>query len=277
MYNHFLGISFALLSAFFWATNDIFNKKLLDEGYDENFILWIRFPLGGLFLFPLGIINWDFNKILFLTTFLWLPIEIVASIFFIKAIKYSPLSVAMPFFTTMPVFSAIGGWVILGEELNLKGWLGILLIFYGSLKLAQGDLRSFLKINRGVIYALVSSLLFGINVVIGKIAVVNSNPFFFSWYYCVVMSLALLFFVKRFPHTEALKRYEFPLLGILFSLGMITYTYAYLFTYASYVSAIERLSIILDVIYGRVIFGEKVRNALKASLIMVLGALLLSL
>ncbi|GAB6066335.1 DMT family transporter [Aquifex pyrophilus] len=277
MYNHLLGVSFALLSAFFWATNDIFNKRLLDEGYDENFILWVRFPLGALLLFPLGVLNWEFNKTVLLTTFLWLPLEIFASIFFIRAIKYSPLSVAMPFFTTMPVFSAVGGWVILGEELDLKGWLGIALIFYGSLKLAQGDLKSFLRINRGVLYALASSFLFGINVVIGKIAVVNSNPLFFSWYYCLVMSFALLPFVKKFPPLKTLKRYEFPLLGVLFSLGMVTYTYAYLFTYASYVSAVERLSIILDVIYGKFFFGERTQNALRASLIMVLGALLLSL
>ncbi|WP_457599825.1 EamA family transporter, partial [Hydrogenivirga sp.] len=53
-----LGILLALLSAFFWATNDIFNKKSLLRGYNENFVLWIRFPVGAVLLLPAGIYFW---------------------------------------------------------------------------------------------------------------------------------------------------------------------------------------------------------------------------
>ena len=277
-YNHLLGVFFSLLSAVFWATNDIFNKRLIQKEYDENFILWIRFPLGAIFLLPLGIYFWDMNSTVIYTTFLWLPLEILASIFFIRALKYSPLSVVMPFFATMPVFSALAGWVLLGEGLDFKGILGMFLIFYGSTILVESDFKSFFTANKGAFYALLSSLLFGINVVIGKIAVIGSNQFFFAWYYCLVMSFALIPFVKKFPEfRKSIKEYEFTVVGMLFSLGMVFYTWAYIYTYASYVAAIERLAILLDVIYGRIFFGEKIRNALKASFIMILGALLLSL
>jgi len=277
-YNHLLGIFFSLFSAFFWATNDIFNKKLIQKGYEENFVLWIRFPLGVIFLLPFGLIYWDLNETVIKTTFLWLPSEILASIFFIKSLKYAPLSLAMPFYATMPAFSALVGWIVLGEVLSLKSWLGILFIIYGSILLAGKNLKNFLALNRGVIYALLSSFLFGINVVIGKIAVVNSNQFFFSWYYCIVMSFALIPFVKSFNFKEtALDWKLFGIVGLFFSLGMIFYTWAYVYTYASYVAATERLAILLDVIYGRVIFGEKVKNAFKASVVMLLGVFLLSL
>ncbi|HID65978.1 MAG TPA: DMT family transporter [Aquificaceae bacterium] len=277
-YNHLLGVFFSLLSAVFWSTNDIFNKKLIQKEYDENFILWIRFPLGVVFLLPFGIYFWDMNSTVIYTTFLWLPLEILASIFFIRALKYSPLSLTMSFFATMPVFSASAGWVLLGEGLDFKGILGMFLIFYGSTILVGSDFKSFFTANKGAFYALLSSFLFGINVVIGKIAVIGSNQFFFSWYYCLVMSFALIPFVKKFPEfRKSIKEYEFIVVGVLFSLGMVFYTWAYIYTYASYVAAIERFAILLDVIYGRIFFGEKIRNALKASFIMILGALLLSL
>ncbi|AAC06571.1 DMT family transporter [Aquifex aeolicus] len=277
-YNHLLGITFSLFSAFFWATNDIFNKKLILKGYEENFVLWIRFPLGALLLLPFGLVYWDLNETVIKTTFLWLPSEILASIFFIKSLKYAPLSLAMPFYATMPAFSALAGWIVLGEVLSLRNWLGILLIVYGTTLLAGKNIKSFFTLNKGVLYALFSSFLFGVNVVIGKIAVVSSNQFFFSWYYCLVMSLALIPFVKRFEVKDFSSDWKFfGIVGLFFSLGMVFYTWAYIYTYASFVAATERLAILLDVLYGKVFFGEKVKNAFKASIIMVLGVFLLSL
>lgn len=276
-YNHLLGAFLSLLSALSWATNDIFNKFALKKGYEENFVLWIRFPLGAIFLFPLGLAYWDLNKSIIFTTFLWLPTEVLASIFFIRAIKYSPLSVAMPFFAFMPLFSALSGWFILGESLNFRGIIGMFLIVYGSILLSGTDIKSFFKVNKGALYALLSAALFGFNVVIGKIAVVSSNQFFFAWYYCVIMSLALLPFVKEFqPPQVIIKERIFLAIGVLFSLGMIFYTWAYIYTYASYVAALERLAILLDILYGRIFFKEEIRYALRASIFMVSGAILLS-
>ncbi|NPB08233.1 MAG: DMT family transporter, partial [Aquificae bacterium] len=157
------------------------------------------------------------------------------------------------------------------------GLLGIGLIVYGSILLSGRDFTGFLRINRGVLYALLSAFLFGVNVVIGKIAVVESNQFFFAWYYCLVMSFGLLPFVKRFPQKRELLNPLFPVIGFFFSAGMVTYTWAYLYTYASYVASLERTAILLDVLYGRLIFGEKVRNAFRASLMMLSGTVLLTL
>lgn len=277
-YNHLLGALLSLLSALSWATNDIFNKLALKKGYEENFVLWIRFPLGAILLLPLGLLYWDLNKKVILTTLLWLPTEVIASILFIKAIKHSPLSVAMPFFAFMPLFSALVGWLVLGESLSPRGILGILLIIFGSILLSGIDLKGFFKVNRGALYALLSAALFGLNVVVGKVAVVSSNQFFFAWYYCVVMSLGLLPFVKEFqPPKVIIKEKLFPVIGVLFSLGMVFYTWAYLYTYASYVAALERLAILLDILYGKIFFKEEIRYALWASIFMVLGAILLSL
>lgn len=274
-----LGILLALLSAFFWATNDIFNKKSILKGYDENFVLWIRFPFGALLILPLGVHFWDFNLAVFWTTFLWLPVEILASVLFIKGIKHAPLSLGMPFFAFMPLFSALFGFLLLGERVSSEGLFGILLILLGSVIVTGGSFKSFFRASRGSLYMFLSAMLFGFSVVVGKLVIIESNPFFFSWYYCLVMSLGLLPFVGL-RELLSLRNYTNPLnvpIGILFTLGMLTYTLALMHTLTSYVVSVERLAIILDVLYGRIFFGERIRRSFWGALLMVSGAVLLGI
>ncbi len=272
------GIIFALLSAFFWATNDIFNKKSILKGYNDRFVLWVRFPIGSLLLFPLGLYFWDFNPTVFWTTFLWLPVEVVASLFFIKGIRHAPLSVGMPFFSFMPLFSVLFGALLLGERIGFRGLAGIVLILIGSTLITGGSPLDFFRRSRGSLYMLISAALFGFNVVVGRFVILESNPHFFAWYYCLVMSFGLLPLVG---FGEVLKKdnyrnpYNLPM-GLLFSLGMVSYTLALLYTYTSYVASVERLAIILDVIYGRLFFGEEIRRSFWGALLMVLGAVILS-
>jgi len=273
------GILLALVSAFFWATNDILNKRSLLDGYEENFVLWVRFPIGAALLLPLGVYFWELNATVLWTTLLWFPSEILASLFFIKGIKYSPLSLSMPFFSFMPLFSAIFGFLLLGEKVSSLGLLGIVLILIGSGVITGGSLRNFFRTSRGSLYILLSAMMFGFSVVVGKLAITDSNPFFFSWYYCLVMSFGLIPFVGK-EGLVGSRNYRNPLnipMGILFSLGMITYAAALEITLTSYVASIERLAIILDVIYGKVFFGEDIRRGLWGAVPMVLGAILLSL
>ncbi len=273
-----LGILLALASALFWATNDVFNKKSLLKGYGENFVLWIRFPVGALILTPLGGAYWDLNLTVLWTTFIWLPLEVVASVLFIKGIKLAPLSLGVPFFAFMPMFSALFGIPLLGEFIDLKGWLGITLILVGSFMITGGSPGSFFRANRGSLYMILSALLFGFNVVLGKFVIVESNPFFFSWYYCVAMTLGLIPLVG-FKELLRKENYMNPLnlpMGVLFSLGMVTYSWAMVYTYASYVASVERVAIILDVLYGKVFFGERIRKgSFLGSVLMVTGAVML--
>ncbi len=273
------GVLFALLSAFLWATNDILNKKSILKGYNENFVLWIRFPVGALLLLPVGVRFWDLNAPVIWSTFLWLPLEVVASVLFIKGIKHAPLSVGMPFFAFMPLFSALLGYIFLGERIEPQGLLGILLILTGSFVISGGSLVTFFRANRGSLYMTLSALLFGGSVVVGKYAVVESNPYFFAWYYCTVMSVGLIPVVGL---REVLRgeNYRNPLnlpMGVLFCGGMVAYTVALELTYTSYVASVERLAIVLDVVYGKLFFHEEIRRSFWGALVMVCGAVLLAL
>lgn len=274
-----LGLLFAFLSSFFWATNDLFTKRFIHRGFDEYFVLWIRFPVSSLFLLPVGIIFWDLRPFVLLSTFLWLPAEVLGGVFFVKALKYAPLSVAMSFYSFMPIFSALFGFLLLREVPNLWGFVGICFMVIGMLFLTGFSPKEFFKKHIGTIYMLISTLLFGFNVVLGKMVVINSNPFFFSWYYAFCMSFSTLIFVspKHILKKENYTDKRILVLGILFAFGSILYNSALPYAPASYVASVERISILLSILYGKVFFGESLRHLLPGAMLMLLGSLLLSI
>ena len=269
------GIILAILASLSWATNDIFNKKAILKGYDENFILWIRFPIGTLITLPLGIYHWKVSFNLLLSTFLWLPLEIAGSIFFIKAIKVSPISEVMPFLSFIPVFSLVGGIFMLREEVDIYGALGILLIISGSFIITGGSLTSIFTIKKGILYMLISAFCFGINVPVGKFAIISSNPYFFTWYYCLVMSVGLLPFLRgeEILNAKNYKNVYILPIGLLFSLGGILYNMALGLSPSPYISAVERTAIIFSIVYGKIFFGEEIKKSFAGSILMILGVL----
>lgn len=271
-----IGLLLAFISSFFWATNDYFTKRLINKGYDENLILWIRFPIATLILTPLGIYFWDFNLKLLTYTFLWLPSEVIASVLFVKAIKYAPLSVAMSFYSFMPFFSAFFSFLLLGERISLLGFWGICLLVLGSLLLTNFSPKEFV-LNRGILYMLLSTLLFGFNVVIGKLSILETNAYFFSWYYTLLMSAATFLFVPKGSLKNPRIEPSFLPLGVFFALGDILYNYSLELIPTSYVASVERVSLLMVLIYSKFLLKEEAKNMIKGALLMFLGSVLIAL
>ena len=274
-----LGVLLAFLSSLFWATNDLLSKRLLVKGLEENFTLWVRFPIACLLLTPLGFYFWDMSMKVLLYSLVWLPLEVLGGLFFIRALKHAPLSLAMSFYSFMPVFSALFGWILLKEKPNLYGYAGVSLIMIASLLIAHFSPKELAKHKKGVFYMLLSAVCFGLNVVIGKLSIVESNAFFFSWYYTLLMSFGLLVFVKpkEVIKPENYKHKEVPFLGLFFALGELFYNLALLYTLSSYVASVERFSLLLTLLYGKLFFKEKAERLALPALLMVLGGILLAL
>ncbi len=274
-----LGITLALISSLFWGTNDYLSKRLLIKGLDEHFTLWVRFPIACLLLTPFSITHWGMNAKVLMYALIWLPFEVLGGIFFIKALKHTSLSVAMSFYSFMPVFSALFGWLLLGEEPSLLGLLGISLVILASLLIAGFSPAEFFRKNRGVLYMLVSTALFGFNVVIGKASIMESNSLFFSWFYTLCMGFGTLIFVKpkEIFNRENYRHCEVPFLGLFFALGDILYNLALVFTLSSYVASAERLSLIIALFYGKFLLRERTEGLFVPALLMILGNMLLAL
>src|SRR3972149_7547598 len=126
-------VIFALIAAFTLATADSISKKAL-RNTDEYVIAWVRqgysLPFLALAFFFIDIPPLD--RTFWLSLLLMLPLEIVAILLYVKAIKLSPLSLTIPFLAISPVFIILIAFILLGELPDRSGLLGILLIVIGA-------------------------------------------------------------------------------------------------------------------------------------------------
>ncbi|MCD6319347.1 MAG: DMT family transporter [Candidatus Desulfofervidaceae bacterium] len=274
----------ALLSAFSLATADVFTKKYL-----KAFSPWqmgaIRTFYAIPFLLPILFLPWpSLDKDFWFTLFLLYPLEILALILYMAALKLSPLSLTLPFLSFTPVFLILTGWLILKELPNLWGGVGICLVVGGSylLYLPRGflNLKSVFTAfwrEKGSLLMLFVALIYAITSALGKKAIIHSNPLFFGAFYYV--GLGMFFLPSISKHPELRQKNVIPLgliLGFFIALMIISHVIAISQTKAVYMISVKRLSPVFGVIYGGIILKEKhIPLRLFATGCMCLGAIII--
>lgn len=279
-----LWVLYALLSGFFWATADVFTKKIQDA--DDHILVLSRF----LFSSPLVLLLLFFIPIPKLDIVFWLilisavPIEIAAWIFYIKSIRNSHLSLVAPFLALTPVFLIFTGFVILNELPTIIGFFGILIIVIGTYTLnlrekSKGILEPFRFIfkEKGCMYMITAAFLFSITAAIGKILVLKSSPLFISAIYLPSVAVPLLiisFFTSRKNLGQLKSNFKnFFFTGLFFGLMLIFNVLAVPLAIIPYIISIKRTSSIFGVLYGYFIFKEEyVKERLVGTVIMLVGA-----
>ena len=279
-----LWVLYSLLSAFSWATADVFTKKAAK--IDHYVLVLSRFLYGA----PFVLLALLFVSIPKLESGFWLIlildaiIEVIAWVLYVKAIRIAPLSLVVPFISLTPVFLVFTSFVMLGELPTIAGFFGILLVVAGAYILNlnssnKGVLEPFKSILRekGCIYMLIVAFLFSITANISKILVQKSSPLFVSASYLTVMAVLLLiisFFISRKNMVQLKSNFKnlFPI-GLFFSLMTIFHVFAIRFVIVPYMMSIKRTSSIFGVLYGWLLFKEKNISArLIGAVVMLIGA-----
>lgn len=280
----------SLLSAFSVATVDALSKKGLERS-PEWLIIWIRF----LFALPFLVLGLAFvplpplDRTFWLTVLGLLPLEITATVFYIKALKRSPLSLAVPLLALTPVFLLLTGFLFLGEVPTPRGLSGILLVAAGIYVLqvhekAHGVWAPFLAIakDRGCQFMMIVAFLYSLTSALGKVAILHSSPFFFGVSYYLLLGLVftpLTFLYHPRPWREAISPGRFPiflLIGLFQTLMILSHALAITLTQVAYMIAVKRLSLLFSVGYGYFLFGEKhIRQRLAGGVLMLAGAALI--
>lgn len=263
-------VPLTLITAFSLATSDAFAKKALAY-HDEYLIAWLRLALALPVLFlsllfaPLPPLDRDF----FVASFTSLPFEIIAMVLYIKALKISPLSLTLPFLSLTPVFLIVVPYLLLGEKVSAAGAAGVLLIAAGSYTLnlkefRKGVFEPFLAIRkeRGSLYMILVALIFSFTSTLGKKAIGHSSPVFFGTFYYTVVVLVFAPLAMRRPGVRmreivssgALKASLIP--GICHSVMIITHMIAVSMTKVAYMISVKRLSLLIGVLYGHLLFRE---------------------
>jgi drug/metabolite transporter (DMT)-like permease len=282
-------IFFSLTAAFCIATADALTKKNLGSlsAYEMG-ITRLVYTVPWLLL-TLLLIPWpSLDRTFFISMAAALPFEGLAFVLYMKAIKVSPLSLTLPFLAFTPIFIILTGWLLLGEAVSPTGLLGILAIVAGAYVLnlshaKDGFFSPFKAILRekGSRLMLVVSFIYSLTSVLGKLAVLHSDPLFFGVVYYAVFTLFMLGFMPLANGAGMSCLLKRPLagfvIGAITALEILSHMKAISLVQAAYMIAVKRTSLVFGVLYGAWLFREeKPAERLAGAAIMVSGVFLIA-
>jgi len=280
----------ALLCALSLATSDALTKKAL-SGHDEVLILWLRFAVALPFLLAtLTVIPMpDLAPGFWPSVLTALPLEMLAAVLYIRALKVSPLGLTLPFLAFTPVFLLVIPWLLLGEQVAPAGGAGILCIAAGSYTLnlkevRQGFLAPLRAIRRepGSRLMIVVAFIYSFTSTLGKKAISCSSPLFFAALYFSLLVIAFAPIalwrgwreLARHSRRETLCAALLP--GISYAVSIATHMLALSLTNVAYMISVKRLSLLFGVIYGHFLFREpEIRERLLGTVLMLAGVALI--
>lgn len=285
-----LWVLFALLAAFSLATSDALTKKALAL-HNEYLVAWLRLlfslPLliSTLFFIPVPPLDNHFYRA-FLTA---LPLEIIAIILYIKALKVSPLSLTLPFLSLTPIFLIVVPYIILGEKVSFLGALGVLFIAAGGYMLnikefKKGVFEPFIAVKKekGSIFMIIVAFIYSFTSSLGKRAIEHSSPIFFGATYIAVLVVVLTPIALYKGRDElrvifrngAIKSTILP--GMFQSAMIISHMIAMSMTKVAYMISVKRLSLLIGVFYGYLFFKESgIKERLLGTVLMLAGFVLI--
>ena len=281
---------YAFVCALSLATADALSKKALDDNSDPSIIAWVRTG----YTLPFMVIIIPFidvpllDGVFYMATFAAVPLDIVALLLYMKAIKISPLSLTLPFLSLTPVFMVGTSYIILGERPDQSGFIGIILVVIGAYLLnvhtiSRGLFEPFKAIAKehGSVLMIIVAFVFSVGACIGKIAIQHSNPLFFSVIYSFLLSfifyLVISFRTKHFYSKAFSRPVLFLLIGILITIMIITHFKAVNLVEVAYMVSVKRLSILFGVIYGVMLFREtNIKERLLGATVMVSGIVMIT-
>jgi len=282
---------YALVCALSLATADALSKKALDDNTDPYIVAWARTGYAAPFIaviIPFIDIP-ELDSVFFVITFLAIPLDIIAVLLYIRAIKVSPLSLTLPFLSLTPIFLIVTSYIILGEKPDKFGFIGIILVVIGAYLLnvhtiSQGFLAPFRAVaeEKGSVLMIIVAFIFSIGICLGKIAIQHSSTEFFCVVYILLLSLFLFIIVsfkcKHFLSKSISRPVPFIFIGMLIAIMIITHLKAISLIEVSYMVSVKRLSILFGVLYGVMFFKEtNIKERFLGATVMVSGIILISI
>jgi drug/metabolite transporter (DMT)-like permease len=287
-------LALALLCALALAGADVLTKKWLARHSAAELVM-VRFGMAALLLVP-----WVFlhPPAPVPAPFWWwvgsaLPLEVLAMVMYVIAIRDSPLALTLPYLAFTPVFTSLVGWLLLNEQISAQGLLGVLLVTLGAYalnlehaRLAQPRswLLPFLAIyrERGSRLMLGVALLYSITSVQGKGAMqYMAGMQFGAFYFLLLGAFTLAVFAVREPRAvRVLLRPSWGaiMVGALMALMVVTHFLALEKVQTAYMIAVKRTSILFAILFGAMLFGDRrLLQHLAAGAVMVAGVALIAL
>ena len=200
-----------------------------------------------------------------------LPLEVLATLLYMHALRLCHLSLCVPFLAFTPVFLIFTGWVVLGERLNRWGVTGTVMIALGCYVLGLGTdgqgktgvlapLKALAK-EPGTRLMLMVAVIYSLTAALYKSAILHSGGLFFGTLYPLAVTGLL---VSVYPWNRVRLRPSirahwgwWVVLGLCSVLSYLCLAGGMELAPAAYLVAVKRLSLLLSVLLGGLWLKER--------------------
>lgn len=259
---------FALLSALISGGRRVYEKHLTNTfgNFAMGFIIQGFSLLPSLiliFLLPrgteIGSLPWQFWWPLLIIWFILYPVQ---TYFMYRAVREADISSVTPVMCLLPVFNVGTSFLLLGEVPSVFGWLGIILIVFGTyfmLRQKKGEHG----VSMPIILMAAAMFCVAIGSSLDKVSIQVSNPVFYGFMNTLGASVVFFILIYIYKEKDSFARmrsrkwlWPFILLGVLQAISYTSSMYAFKYGPVSYVLAIRAGSYILAGLYGIIILKE---------------------
>ncbi len=277
----------------------IASKKMPDDRILVFLQRLVESTVAGLFLlFGYFLFSYTFGNYseYFTSTFILLCLTDVvlggtAIYFNVKAIRLGELSVVAPMSQLTPAILLFTSPLMIGDKVTVYGFMGVLAVVVGSyilgVKNVEG-MHSFweplknLSKDKGVKFALLASVLYGVTSNVTKLAAQQSDPVFLVFFVGMITTfvfLGMLLWQKSNLFSLKLNDVKFGAVpGVTGALGSMIQVYAVTIWAVPYVIAVKRLSTVFSTLVGIMYFKEQNPfSKIVGASVMVLGTVLIVL
>ena len=283
-----MGIFWALISTVFSTAKDVVSKKLSYD-VDGTVSSFASFIYALPYYFVLLLVLWLSGQETFEvapTFFIWIVLrsltDTCAEWLKMHALAHGDLSVVTSLFSLYPLMLLFTSPIITGDQLSIQGGTGVLLTIAGTILILFEPFKSNSRMHyKGILFALGSAFFFSLNSCFDRLAVQSASPALSGFVMTFLAGLFLLpLMLRKKERFAVMANYHKPFLqrGFFEISFMVSKLYALQFLQAPYVVAIQRVSVILSIISGRLIFKEKhFMIRLAAGLLICFGVYLIVL
>lgn len=264
------------LSAVLFATMGVF-IRLASHTVGNEIVVFARNLTGFLLLLPIMLLHRDtgFRTSVF-GRHLWRALTGLTAMYgFFYAIAHLPLSSAMVFTYSSPIFIPLVAWLLLKEPMTPRTWLAALIGFAGVLLVCKPEGELF---NRFALIGIGSSVLAATAFVtvraLGATEPATRVVFYFALLSTAVSTVPLVWAGR------AITLREFGLLaavGTLATLSQLCLTRAYALAPANRIGPVTYLAIVVAGLYAWVLWGETPDLYAVAGVALILIASLVNL
>ena len=276
-----LGIIYAIIALFAWGCGDFLLERTTRKIGNVATLFWVcLFGLVSLTPFVWSELSQFGSSVkphLVLLT-LTASVLFAGSMFDLQALKIGKLSVMEPIYALEIMFATGLGVVFVNElpTLSQGVWGAVMITAIGLVSIPTFK-RNWLKLERGVWFALASAVLMGVVNFLTGVSARATTAFFINWFNCVLVVLifGVYFLFKGFPGGLKSSRAHWGLIvstSAVDIIAWVAFAASTTFIYIGLATAISEAYIALAALLGIILNKEKLRKHQYVGIVLALIA-----